>query len=92
MNKKQKVVMWVGIIIIVLMTLFPVERTRHTVSGFRDGSSDYGYEYEVNFLFLMEPYQIEFSKLLLQYTVVILITGGLIVTLKDKKPNDKQKQ
>ena len=39
--------------------------------------------------------EIEFSKLFVQWVIVAVITGGFIVTLKDrknKKPKDEQKE
>ena len=61
MNKKQKICLWAGIVIIVLMGIFS--------PWMHDG-------------------RIDASHLLVQWAMVATVTGGLIVTLNDKKSKD----
>ena len=92
MNEKQLIVMWVGIIIIVLMGLFPPWLT-----VFADAS-----RISLGYGFILIPplpnayrYQfasIDFTRLLTQWTIVAAITAGLIITFKDKKTKDKGEQ
>lgn len=95
MNRKQIICLWVGIAIIVLMGIFPPWITKGTMSG---GSVQALPKY--SFL-LLPPYsdnktglslhQIDINKLVIQWFMVALITGGLIVTFKNEKPKDEQK-
>ena len=90
MNWKQKICLWIGIGIFVLMGMFPPLITGHyqpdaywsaDMSLWERRFNSFGYE---RFWMLKEP-EIGFSKLLIQWSIVVVITGGLIVTLKDKK-------
>lgn len=58
MNKKQKIVLWLGIAVFVLMGLYPP-------ADF-DGAA-------------LDP-----PQLLIQWAMVVVVAGGLLVTLKDK--------
>lgn len=84
MNKKQLVVMWVGIAIIVLMGLFPPWTTY--------GNSGDCYLTHKFILFKPAerniPARIDTGHLFVQWIIVTAITGGLIVTFKDKKTKD----
>jgi hypothetical protein len=85
MNKKQLIVMWVGIAIIILMGIFPpwivtVQGTDN-ILGHAFILSRTGRKYDINASFLF-----------VQWIMVVAITGGLIITFKDKKPNDEQKE
>ena len=97
MNWKQKTVLWIGIAVIVTMGLFsPLKGGRYQphavwrvdMSLWSRRFHSFGYE---RLWVLTEP-EIGFSKLFIQWCIVGLVTGGLIVTFKDKKPNDEQKR
>jgi hypothetical protein len=91
MNKKQLIAMWVGIIIIVIMVLFPPWHLplRELGTQKRSGCA-----------FILNPPHfgdgvypmINVSQLCIQCFIVGLITTGYIITLKDDKPKDEQKQ
>jgi len=80
--------LWLGIIVIVLMCLYPpwVQISRLPSSNIK-GTTPAGYA------FLWQPPEIsrysgiaiDFPRLLLQCFIVAVITGGLLVTLKEKK-------
>ena len=86
MNSRQKTALWIGIIIIVIMGIYP------------PWEYTFGKEY-VPKITLPGGYwpiygppkpegagtEIDFSRLLIQWIMVALVTGGTIVTLKDKK-------
>ena len=76
MNKKQKIVLRVGIVIVVLMGVFPPVNDDVYV--------------ENNFLFTEGA--VLLSNLFLQWFMVSIIAGGLIYFLRDKKPKDEQKE
>ena len=90
MNKKQIVVLWIGIAVIVVMCLFP---PWHYKSGDKliQGQIDWGYK------FILTPAQapnpdyeqlkgiIDVRRLFIQILIVGLITTGLIVTFIDRK-------
>jgi hypothetical protein len=82
MNWKQKTCLWIGVAVIVLMGLFP------------PWESHYGSL--VAYSFTMYPpcgrCFVDTSSLCLQWFTVTVVTGGLIVTLADKKPKGQRKQ
>ncbi len=73
MNRKQLIVLWVGIVVFVLVTLNPRS----------------GYRGEIRW------WPASLLKLLASWGIVVVVTGGLIVTLrnkKDDKPTDKERE
>lgn len=74
MNKKQTIVMWLGIVVTVLIVLFP---------------PNYHHDYSISLLELSTN-EIYFVPLFLLIFCVALVTAGLIYTLRDKKPKDEQ--
>jgi len=80
MNKKQKNVLWIGIAIIVLIGIFP---------------PGLGWQQTINnplTIFEVRGEFISYGKLLIQWAIVAVITGGLIYAFKDKQPENEQKQ
>jgi len=84
MNRKQKIVLWIGIAIVVLMGLFPpwmgyikAERgyIRHTFIWYHPAARNMGMRIDV-------------PHLCVQWSIIVAITGGLIITFKNKKPKD----
>lgn len=69
MNKRQRITLWVGIGVIVLMGLFPPA----SLSTSKRSSI-----------------VVDTPRLLIQWGVVIVVTGGLFVTFKDKS-NDQDR-
>lgn len=87
MNKRQKIVLWAGIIVFVLIGL---EAPTHMVGGtvhetkrglFRGHASVVGATREVDLV-----------QLCTYWVMTVVVTGGLIYTLKDSKPKAEQKQ
>jgi hypothetical protein len=91
MNLKQKICLWIGIGLIVLMGFYPPWVLPVNALGIR-GRQNHGYK-----LILIPPIHksrdeelelgtsIDFQRLSVQWAAVALIIGGLIVTLKDNK-------
>lgn len=78
MNKKQKIVLWIGITLFVLMGLFP-PYSSSPQSTFAPSTHydrlffDMGFEH------------VDSGTLFIQWAILGVITGGLICTLSDKK-------
>lgn len=103
MNKKQLICLWSGIIVIVMMGIFPPWFLPLNV-GRLQSRRDVGYK------FILTPVEIEvppavdtspvvasidITRLCVQWVIVTVITGGFIVTFRDKKDRklkDKQKE
>ncbi|MCF7811598.1 hypothetical protein K9N50_11485 [bacterium] len=75
MNRKQKVVILVGICLFVLMGFFhPVTRNRHRVTGV----------YSQNYSCILSGKKtVDIKRLAIQWTMVIVATGGIVFLLKD---------
>jgi hypothetical protein len=85
MNKKQKICLWIGIIVFVLMGLFPpaekpIDHYFRTI---------YGMQMEYRFL-LHASGPIILSNLIVQWFIVSIITGGLIYSFKDKSAEGRE--
>ncbi len=81
MNRKQMIVLWIGITVFVLMGLFP-PFIASLPSGY-GGRQRY-------YQFILSIYgNIDIIRLCVQWAMVAVITGGLIYTLKDKKDDKK---
>lgn len=86
MNKKQLVVLWIGIIIFALVSLDP-PRKSHPRPIRRTNDAP--------IVEIIVTGGVDGAKLLSRWSIIIVLTGGLIYTLKDKKeekPKDEQKQ
>lgn len=81
MNQKQKICLWIWIIVIVLMGLFP------PIDEYRFGMS-------IEYQFILNANgPVVLSNLITQWLIASAIAGYLITyTFKDKKPKDEQKQ
>ncbi len=75
MNRKQKIALWIGIIVIILLGLFP---------PFVEPVGMYGRGRYYKFILFSDD-NIDIIKLCVQWAIVAVITGGLIITFKDKK-------
>lgn len=99
MNRKQIIVLWIGIAVIVVMGIYPPWTMKSVYANQLKGSdtdtirSLMKFVNEVyypiwprplknNYLLFME---IDICKLVVQWIMVATITGGLLVTFKDKK-------
>jgi len=71
MSKTQLIILWIGIVIFVLMGLFPPKEYNTPIGSNADG---YG--------FILTVDNITFSRLFVQWAIVAIITGGLIYSLK----------
>ena len=79
----QKTFLWIGIAVIVAMGLFPPWVVGQSVLSPKDA----GYHFILNPPKARRP---EFtglntSRLVVQWAMVTVVTGGLLVTFKDKK-------
>lgn len=97
MNKKQIIVLWIGIIVIVLMGLFPPwtlngEAASVFLVSLRDSTSIRQYDFPMYRFILTPPktlnvaflLRIDFNRLLLQWIMVAVITAGFVVSFKEK--------
>ena len=101
MNRTQLNVLWIGIGVFVLMGLFPPWTLQLTSTSILTLSVDQkqwlASQKSSAYKFLLippqlmgaakigVPFQIDVPKLGVQWAVVVAITGGLLVTFKDKK-------
>ena len=101
MNNIQKIILWIGIAAIVVMGLFPPWTLQLTSTSILTLSYDQqrwlAGQKSSAYKFLLTPpqltraakisvpFQIDVPKLGIQWAAVAVITGGLFVTLKDKK-------
>jgi hypothetical protein len=92
MNGKQQVALWAGITLLVVMSLFPPWAEIVNLEGRR-------IERPAGYTSIFEPPQptseseawrrwtsmrIDFSRLLIQWVIVTVVTGGAIITLRDR--------
>ncbi len=87
MNKKQLKCLWLGVIIIVLMGLYPPWYFPSTRDGFKVRLPA-GYKL---MLTTEKGARVDITRLYVQWVMVGVITGGLIYTFKDK-PKDTEKE
>ena len=83
MNKKQLIAMWVGIATAVLMLLFPPFEI-HTLYG---GVARIAYRCLLQSFFERGLTDISVSILCVQFVILSLIIGGLIIGFSDKNKN-----
>lgn len=91
MNKKQKVALWVGIAAAVIMGLYPPWNYDHP----KLGSKSIGYSSiftpaqkqvtEYNDTYTETANAIDATRLIIEWVLVAIVTGGLIVTLSGGK-------
>lgn len=74
MNRKQKIVLWIGVVVFLIITAFPWRAPRQRIRG--DGVSS------SNKL----PYRrIQPPELYKYWIVIAVVTGALIISLKESK-------
>ena len=83
MNLKQKICLWIGIVIFVIMGIFPPWIVAPTILQPKHG----GYHFilsppEVKY---PECYSLNTSLLLIQWAIVAAMIGGLFITFMGKK-------
>ena len=71
MSKTQLKILWIGMVIFVLMGLFPPKEYNTPEGSHADG---YGFIFTVD--------NIDFSRLIVQWAIVAVVTGGLIYSIK----------
>ncbi len=85
MNKKQTKMLWIGIIVFVLMGLFPpYEVTRMVNQAGKTIEGPIKYEF-----FFSPPGDISFTRLIIQWITVSVLTAGAIYSTR--KTSDKYK-
>ena len=96
MNKKQKICMWLGIAVLVAMTIYPPYLQRWP-DGQLVGKGGYSFIFcppiRSSRLNRFSAYSvIDIRRLHVQYFAVAVVTAGLIVTFKDKKKKGEQEE
>ena len=94
MNRRQIIVMWMGILVMVGMCVYPPWTKGYTRSkGWApDGYAliflrpDYGYAERRDRLII----RIDMTRLIVQEAAVVLLFGGLFMTLKDRKATGRE--
>jgi len=96
MNKKQLTVLWIGIAAIVLMGIFPPWQVMEGGRGafgycfiLRPPGSSQSTSIARFWRWRVCLGRLDTSCLFIQWAMVAMITGGLIITLKDKKRKDE---
>lgn len=84
MNKKQKIALWVGASVIVLMGLVPPWTSRGWSRNGR-GQGRHAGGYGLIFYPPGSAAGIDGTRLLVQWALAALVTGVVVATLKDKK-------
>lgn len=77
MNRKQIKCLWIGIVVFILMGLFPPFMT--TSEGYFRG-----------YMFVINDYsylRVDISRLFVQWIIVAVVTGGLLLTFQQKEKN-----
>ena len=82
MTRKQSVILWLGITIILLMTMFPPILKTVPAEG-SDGSS-YRQIIEYEYYFTKSVKKILLQRLFMEWFVVAIITVGLLYTYKSR--------
>ena len=85
MNWKQKLVLWLGIIVFVGMALYPpayVQQHYETSTG----AASYKQVTQYTWLFDISGQKMNYDRLFLQWAVVFAVTIGGLHTLKDHTP------
>ena len=94
MTKIQKIVMWVGIIAVVGMGLYPPWTTKFTRTGLSACHYKYNPIHKAPHFTLDHPGSenmslgrgyIDIHRLLVQWAMVAFITGGMVVTCRRKQ-------
>ena len=86
MNKKQTKILWIGIIVFVLMGLFPpYEVTRIVDQAGKTIEGPIKYEF-----FLSPPCDISFTRLIIQWIIVSVLTAGAIYSTKETSDKNRQ--
>lgn len=78
MNKKQRIILWIGIIIVVLMGLFPP--LHHTET--RGGPGPFFLDYD---FLLNTRRELDFARLITQWIIISVLTAGAIYSTKKSK-------
>jgi len=91
MNEKQKIVLRIGILAIVLMTIFPPVSHNVTYQVSSDTINSRSVTH-YDFLLTASSKNIQYNRLLLQCFIVIIITGVLIYAYKTAKRPDTKPQ
>ncbi len=86
----QKIIMWFGILVIILMGLLPPWKKTFSYQGsYSEKPAGYYFiTYPPEAKIKVEGYKIDITRLGLQLIMVSLVTGGLIVTFGRKKRKD----
>lgn len=83
MNKKQTTVLWVGILIFVLIGLFPPLKSRSPKPISRTNMP------QIITVFDSDS-KVDVNQLFVYWSIIVVLTGGLIYTLKDKKTRSQK--
>ncbi|NQU06020.1 MAG: hypothetical protein HQ568_08000 [Calditrichaeota bacterium] len=91
MNKKQKIVLWIGLVLFMLMGIFPPWYYVYK----SEISADISYKSGYYCLFVpphsyKKEYRIDKTRLHIQWTIVVVVAVCLILTLKDIKKREEK--
>jgi hypothetical protein len=81
MNRKQIICLWIGIVVVVLMGLFPPSYISNTYDNRK-----------IEYMFLLNPtrFSVDISRLSVQWVVTAVITGGLILSFQSRMLIEKR--
>ena len=82
LNVKQLVALWIGIMIIALMGIFPPVKKVVTKSELSTPS--YRQVVVYNFLFTESLNELEYQRLLIQWLIAAIVTTGFVMTFDER--------
>ncbi len=82
MNKNQLIILWIGIIIFVLVSINPPQKSYPNTPIHRTDNEP--------IVEIIGAGEVDGVKLLSRWSIIIVLTGGLIYTFKDKRPKTEQ--
>ena len=82
MSQKQSIIFWLGLILILVMTVFPP--ILKTVTADETGVSTYRQIVHYEYFFTKTAKKIFLQRLFIQWFIVAVVTGGLMYTYKPR--------
>ena len=80
MSQRQNIIFWFGLVIVLIMTVFPP--ILKTVPGDDSGISSYRQIVHYEYFFTSTAKKIFLQRLFIQWFIAALITGGLMYTVR----------
>lgn len=82
MNNKQTVAVWIGILALVLTLLYPVCNTNSKNTN----ETDFSAVHQYIFTWPSDLARVDYGKTLMQGGIVVLLTGGVVLSLRQDRP------